>query len=251
MTIPDFAARYLFDSLGITDFQWSFSPHGKAWLAGNAKMTPRDMAKFGLLVLNNGQWGEKQIVSPQWIRQSVEKNAVSRSGWGYGYLWWVGETIINDQAIKAFWAAGNGGNYIFILPKLEMVVVFTGGNYSTILELQVFGMLRNYLIPAAFRPTQQKFTKLDALLLDGYTGKYKTTPGEYIFSVYRQADKLYLQTPYEKKIQILPETRNQFYGTSQLLGNIRIQFAKSANGNPAQMIVQLAFMKLQAHRIIQ
>jgi len=52
LTIPDFTASYLFDPLRITDFQWSFSPRGKAWLAGNAKMTPREMAKFGHMVMN-------------------------------------------------------------------------------------------------------------------------------------------------------------------------------------------------------
>ena len=63
MKIPDFAKRYLFDPLGITDFQWGFSPNGRAWLAGNAEMRPRDMAKFGYMVLNNGRWQDRQIVS--------------------------------------------------------------------------------------------------------------------------------------------------------------------------------------------
>ena len=249
MTIPDFADKYLFDPLGITDFQWGLSPNGKAWLAGNAKMTPRGMAKFGYMVLNRGRWGKKQIVSREWIRESVEKHAVSRVGWGYGYLWWTGESIINNQVIKAFWAAGNGGNYIFILPSLDMVTVFTGGNYSNILEVQVFGMLINYLIPAVLPSLPRKFIKLDDMLLEGYVGKYKTTTGGFILSVYRQADKLYVQTPYEKQIEILPETESQFYGTSQLLGDLLINFSKSENGNVEPMIIQLAFMKLQADKI--
>lgn len=164
MTIPDFTDKYLFGSLGITDYQWGFSPKERAWLAGNAKMTPRDMAKFGYMILNRGRWGKKQIVSENWIKESVEKHAVSRVGWGYGYLWWVGETTINNEPLKSFWAAGNGGNYIFILPRLNAVAVFTGGNYSTILEIQVFGMLINYLIPAILPSPPEKVIKFDDYL---------------------------------------------------------------------------------------
>ena len=55
ITIPEFADKYLFKPMGIKDFEWGFSPKGRAWLAGNAKMKPRDMAKFGYMVLNKGK----------------------------------------------------------------------------------------------------------------------------------------------------------------------------------------------------
>jgi CubicO group peptidase (beta-lactamase class C family) len=58
MSIPDFADKYLYEPLAITNFQWGFSPNGRAWLAGNAEMKPRDMAKFGCVVLNKGKWKE-------------------------------------------------------------------------------------------------------------------------------------------------------------------------------------------------
>lgn len=249
MTIPDFASKYLFGPLGITNFQWGFSPKGRAWLAGNAKMTPRDMAKFGYMVLNRGRWGKKQIVSQEWIRGSVEKHAISRFGWGYGYLWWVGETIINNQVIKAFWAAGNGGNYIFIIPRLDMVAVFTGGNYSNILEVQVFGMLINYLIPAILPSPPKKIIKLDDYLIDSYIGEYRTTTDENILSVFRQADNLYIKIPYEKKTKIFPETQSQFYGTTNLFGDVVINFSKSENGKVEHMIVQIDFRSFQADKI--
>lgn len=55
MSIPDFTEHYLFGPSGITDFKWGFSPKGRAWLAGNAKMRPRDVAKFGTMVLDRGK----------------------------------------------------------------------------------------------------------------------------------------------------------------------------------------------------
>ena len=95
----------------------------------------------------------------------------------------------------------------------------------------------------------KNFIKLDDMLLEGYVGKYKTTTGGFILSVYRQAGKLYVQTPYEKQIEILPETENQFYGTLQLFGDLLINFLKPENGNVKHIIIQLAFMKLQADKI--
>ena len=130
-----------------------------------------------------------------------------------------------------------------------MIVVFTGGNYSNILETQVFGMLINYLIPAVLPSSPRKCIKLDDMLLEGYVGKYKTTTGGFILSVYRQADKLYVQTPYEKKIEILPETESQFYGISHLFGDFLVNFSKSENGNLEPMIIQLDVMKLKADKI--
>ncbi|MBW1821091.1 MAG: serine hydrolase, partial [Deltaproteobacteria bacterium] len=183
-TIPDFANRCLFEPLGIKDFQWGFSPKRKAWLAGNAKMKPRDMAKVGFMMLNGGKWGNKQIVSQKWINESTRAYEITNNGAGYGYLWWIGKTVINNHKIKTFWAAGNGGNYIFVLSKLDLVVVFTGGNYNSLLEAQVFGMLINHIIPAVLPSPPRKFIKLDDMVLEGYVGKYKTKTDEYIFSVY-------------------------------------------------------------------
>jgi CubicO group peptidase (beta-lactamase class C family) len=68
MSISDFADQTLFGPLEITDFKWGLSPKGRAWLAGNARMKPRDMARFGIMVLNNGKWKGRQIVSPAWLR---------------------------------------------------------------------------------------------------------------------------------------------------------------------------------------
>lgn len=248
MTIPDFANKYLFEPLGIKIFQWGFSPKGRAWLAGNAKMTPRDMAKFGYLILNKGIWDKKQIVSQEWVEASIEKHAVSRVGWGYGYLWWLGETIINNKLIKAFWAAGNGGNYIFILPSLNVVTVFTGGNYGTILEVQCFSMLINYLIPSIL-PSPKKIIQIDGSLMDNYVGEYRNIRDENIYSVFREGDNLYINIPYEKNIKISPETQNQFYGTSNLLGDLLIHFSKSENGSAGNMNIQIALMKIQTIKI--
>ncbi len=82
-------------------------------------LTPRDMAKFGLLFLQNGKWDGQQIVSEQWVNASTE-NSTTTYGWlNYGYQWWL------DPEYGTISARGYMGQKIFILPDHDMVVVFT------------------------------------------------------------------------------------------------------------------------------
>ncbi|MDM8537783.1 serine hydrolase, partial [Desulfobacterales bacterium HSG17] len=154
MTIPDFANKYLFEPMGITGFQWGFSPKGKAWIAGNAKMKPRDMAKFGYMVLNGGKWKEKQIVSRDWLKESTLKHVALKDmkilggNYNYAYLWWLAKLTVKNHAIEIIAASGNGGQIIAIIPKYNIIVVFTGGNYNSPLEAQPVEMLIKYIIPA-------------------------------------------------------------------------------------------------------
>jgi hypothetical protein len=88
-------------------------------------LTPRDMAKIGYLYLHKGSWNGKELVPKKWVEASTSKhmetkglmNAAEEDG--YGYLWWIDPF--------GFSAHGFGGQYIFVIPQLDMVVVFTGG----------------------------------------------------------------------------------------------------------------------------
>ena len=111
----------------------------------------RDMMKFGLLYLNKGIWGNKRIISKEWIEESTQvyMRNLNINIDGYGYFWWVRTFEVNSKKYRSFYAAGNGGQYIFIIPDLETVVVFTGGNYGNLNESRkVFTMMSNYIIPS-------------------------------------------------------------------------------------------------------
>jgi CubicO group peptidase (beta-lactamase class C family) len=154
MTIPAFAKSYLFNPLGITEFEWGFSPNGRAWIAGNAKMKPRDMAKFGYMVLNDGRWLGKQIVSKKWLEESTSEHVplpdmrLYGGNYGYGYLWWLLRGIVNEKPVDAIAASGNGGQIIALFPKVDLVAVFTGGNYNNSLSAQPIEMLIKFILPA-------------------------------------------------------------------------------------------------------
>ena len=155
MNIDEFSGKYLFEPLGISPYYWSQYKNGVVDTAGSLKITPRDMAKIGVTFLNKGIWNGEQIISEQW----VDKSAVSYPGnswlnnwddhWGlrgYAYMWWTHQFVKSSKRINMYYAAGWGGQYIMVIPELNTVVVFTGGNYLS--YRPPFEILKKYVIPA-------------------------------------------------------------------------------------------------------
>jgi CubicO group peptidase (beta-lactamase class C family) len=123
---PDeFAERYLFGPLGISDYYWWRYPDGTVQTGGGLYLRPRDMAKFGQLFLNGGRWGDRQIISEGWIEESVNQQAPDSR---YGYQWWLEYYSVDGAVFDSFSARGRGGQYIFVFPDLDLIAVFTGGN---------------------------------------------------------------------------------------------------------------------------
>jgi CubicO group peptidase (beta-lactamase class C family) len=147
--LADFAAENLFRKLGITNFRWNFKPDSSSFdNACQLQMRPRDMAKLGLLYMNEGQWKGRQIISREWVKASLSKHSVVR-GTDYGYLWWRQWLNVNGTRMEGVTAKGNGGQRIYLWPSLDLLVVITGGNYneqSPSDEIQV-----KYILPAAMR----------------------------------------------------------------------------------------------------
>lgn len=147
MALDDFAAAYLFAPLRIEQSRWRRSPDGRATGGGGLWLRPRDAAKFGSLFLAGGTWQGARVVSASWVDASRQSHYTLRED-GYGLLWW--KRTFNHEAanIESFYTAGNGGNYIFVIPALDLVVVFTGSNYNSRLGDQPFEILQDRLLPA-------------------------------------------------------------------------------------------------------
>jgi len=130
MTLDGFAMSYLFGPLGVTDIAWRRSPDGRATGGGGMQLRPRDAAKFGSLYLNGGRWNGVAVVPGPWVEQS--KIEVERLGAnGYGLLWWKRRMLVPGTDQSGFFAWGNGGNFIFVIPAHRLLVVFTGSNYNS------------------------------------------------------------------------------------------------------------------------
>lgn len=100
------------------------SVSGGGHSGGGLFISTEDHARFGLLFLNKGKWGEEQIISPEWIETATTPSPANPS---YGYLWWLNHPessrYVADAGKDMYYAAGFGGNFIIILPKENMVVV--------------------------------------------------------------------------------------------------------------------------------
>ncbi len=113
------------------------------------------MAKIGVLFLKKGVWNGKQIISEQWVEKSstsfpgnngINIPGVASGRHGYSYSWWTKSYSISGKNINMFNAGGWGGQEIIVMPEVNTVVVFTGGNYTS--NVKVFKILEKYIIPA-------------------------------------------------------------------------------------------------------
>lgn len=145
-TLPEFAKRNLFDPLAITNFKWRFKPDiSSAETFCQLYLRPRDMAKFGLLFLNKGNWNGKQIIASDWVKESLKKHSTVQ-GLDYGYLWWIKYLDADGVRYYGKAAQGNGGQKIYIWEEQNMVTVITGGNYNT--QSPSDELIRKYILPA-------------------------------------------------------------------------------------------------------
>ena len=117
--IETYVDKKLFGPMGITNYEWH--KYGDLYSGGGGlDMTPRDMAKFGYLYLNNGRWENKQLVPAAWAAHSAP---ASKSPFGYGYQFW---NIPYAPFGDAYGANGAAGQRIYVYPSQDLVIVRTG-----------------------------------------------------------------------------------------------------------------------------
>ena len=143
----DFANARLFMPLGIpavSEIEWGGDPQGYTLGGYGLYLTPRNLAKLGYLILQQGQWAGQQIVSSQWVTASLTTHStwMEEGRRDYGYFWW----LYPEHGYYSM--MGMAGQQVHIVPRLHMVVVFTAAinpNDEKVLD----PLLTNYIIPAA------------------------------------------------------------------------------------------------------
>ncbi|SDI43617.1 MULTISPECIES: serine hydrolase domain-containing protein [Bradyrhizobium] len=150
-----FAREVLFQPLGINDVEWmNYPKNAKVASAAGLRIRPRDAAKIGQLVLDQGAWRGKQIVSADWIAQSVRPRFQAIGYFSglffYGQQWWLGRSISEGTEVKWIAAMGSGGQRIFIVPDRDLVVMTTSGLYFRPHQGDgALDMLTNVILPSA------------------------------------------------------------------------------------------------------
>jgi len=151
MNTHDFAQLYLFDPLGMSDVRWKTDLDGIPKGGWGMGMTPRDMAKLGYLYLNGGVWDGRQIIPAEWIEATTERHIQvpePLEPWDLymGYLWWLHED-------GPYAAHGTKGQFIYVIPESDLVVVFTG-DITDAKYAQPQLLIRDYIIPAVTTATR-------------------------------------------------------------------------------------------------
>jgi CubicO group peptidase (beta-lactamase class C family) len=112
---------------------------GDPYLGGGARFAPRDFMKLGQMMLDGGVWNGKRILNAEYARRAGAPHMQLRGenptkyeylAMQYGYLWWTVNYPYKGRTLQAYFASGNGGQEVVVIPELDMVVATYGGNYS-------------------------------------------------------------------------------------------------------------------------
>ncbi len=160
-SLADYAAERLFAAIGVGETVWSSDANGVSIGGNTLQLTPRDMAKFGYLYLNSGQWDGQQVIPQDWVSLSTsaqgDRALYVPSGETlpidfYGYHWWTWKPDW-FHGYASVHARGYGGQWINIFPDLDLVIVSTAnsevdGAGDDAQEAAIHAMIRDQLLPA-------------------------------------------------------------------------------------------------------
>ncbi len=121
--LPAVASERLFAPLGISRWRWPTDPEGRHWGCGELWLAPRDLVKLGQLYLSGGMCDGAQVVDASYVRMATSPLVAGGppEQTSYGLLWWVAQ----DRTPPMYFAGGHGGQYIVVVPDLDLVAVTT------------------------------------------------------------------------------------------------------------------------------
>jgi CubicO group peptidase (beta-lactamase class C family) len=128
-SLPVLFQNLLAEPLNIKRYYMPLTPAGDAYMGGGVRFLPRDFMKLGQLHLNSGTWNGHKILTPEWTKRATS-HLIDLGTRKYGYLWYAEDYPYKGRNVRAFMAAGNGGQIVLGIPELDLVVAFYGGNYS-------------------------------------------------------------------------------------------------------------------------
>lgn len=146
-----FAIRHLFAPLGFERAEWSYWDNKRGVdTGGHLRLTPDDLLKIGELMLAGGTYNGTRIVSESWINAMTEERTnIPNMGQRYGYLWWLDNTKDPKlPATKLWWAQGNGGTFLIVLPGVKSVIAITGTRFNRADAVEPMFWLRDRILPA-------------------------------------------------------------------------------------------------------
>jgi CubicO group peptidase (beta-lactamase class C family) len=153
--LPEFFEQNLARPLQFSRYYLNLMPDGQAYMGGGAYVRPRDQLKLGQLYLAGGVWNGKRILSKEWVADSTSFHSRFAPAYSlgqeheYGYGWHIHNLTTGGKTYREFSAGGNGGQFVIVIPDLDLVVGITGGNYG---EFDKWGRWELELVPQFIIP---------------------------------------------------------------------------------------------------
>jgi CubicO group peptidase (beta-lactamase class C family) len=237
--VKDIANQIGMQDLRMEDMNYRNEPDKSVHPAYLFKMSTRDLARFGQLYLNKGQWNGDQIVPQDWIETSTRthsdtENFAGRDG--YGYLWWIDNHSFSEPA---YYASGLGGHLMYVFPKSEMIIVHRVNSYLMMSE------------------RSEKITQLINLIFDAKTGKESKKPKLIPFSTAEESDEI-VTISNKQLMEYTGTYSHSFFGemkvyldgnqlkvTGEILGNFRL-IPKSVTQFEVEDIPELPLVMVKA-----
>jgi CubicO group peptidase (beta-lactamase class C family) len=147
------ADRYIEETilapLGITEWEWPYSPSNETMTGGGLRLRSRDLAKIAAMLIDGGRWKRKQVVPESWIDSALSAHRNAYPGSSYGYFFWQRDYDTACGPKSGWYMAGNGGNAIVMFRDLRAAVVVTRTNYNMRgMHQQTIDLLQRYVLPA-------------------------------------------------------------------------------------------------------
>lgn len=125
MPLSEYARINLFEPLNINDWQWENAHDGTTYGAFSLYLKPRDFARVGQLLLQNGKWNDDQIIDPGYLAVATSHLVSSKYNFPYGYYFWI------DQRNQGYYAHGHGGQILLVIPSKNLVLLYTAWPYTS------------------------------------------------------------------------------------------------------------------------
>lgn len=150
--LTDLFQDWIAGPMQMRGYHMNLMPDDDLYLAGGIRMRPRDMLKLGQLYLNGGVWNGRRLIDKNWIDASVARHTTFGPNHDYGYAWHLHTFTVGGHDYRGYAAEGNGGQFVIVVPELDLVVAITAGNYgqfSVWYPLQE--LVTEYVIPAVLQ----------------------------------------------------------------------------------------------------
>jgi CubicO group peptidase (beta-lactamase class C family) len=148
--IDDYAREKLFGPLSITDFEWlDFENSPEIAAFAGLRLRPRDLAKIGQLMVSGGMWNGQRVLPEGWVAESTRPRFNTDGPLFYGYQWWLGRSLYRGRGVDWIGGLGNGGQRLYILPELDLVVAINALHFGSPLQgIIPYAILNRFVLPA-------------------------------------------------------------------------------------------------------